>query len=96
MHMHHHTIMRTTIDLPDEYRAILHSIAAKRGWKGYSRVIQEAVDLYLRTQVQADADRRVLLTRQGTWRAEEAAEVRATIAEVRKGWQRQSSAIPTR
>ncbi len=88
--------MRTTIDLPDDYRATLHSIAAKRGWKGYSRVIQEAVDLYLRSQAQADADRRVLLSRQGAWRPEGAAEVRATIAEVRKGWQRRSSATPTR
>jgi predicted transcriptional regulator len=96
MHVHYNTFMRTTIDLPDEYRATLHSIAAKRGWKGYSRIIQEAVDLYVRNQAQADADRRVLLTRQGAWRPVDASEVRATIAEVRKGWKRRSSATPMR
>jgi len=90
------TNVRIAIDLPDEYRATLCSIAAKRGWKGYSRVIQEAVDRYLRRQARRDTDRRILLTRQGTWRPEEAAVGRATIAEVRKGWQRRSSVTRTR
>ncbi len=39
--------MRTTIELTDEQRARLLELAARRGEKGFSRLIQEAVDRYL-------------------------------------------------
>ena len=41
--------MRTTIELKDESRARLLDMAARRGEKGFSTIIGEAVDLYLRT-----------------------------------------------
>lgn len=37
---------RTTITLKEEHRALLHALAARRGWKGYSRIITEALDYY--------------------------------------------------
>lgn len=37
---------RTTVMLKEEHRAILHALAVRRGWKGYSRIIAEALDYY--------------------------------------------------
>ncbi len=88
--------MRTTIELPDNHRAKLHSIAARRGWRGYSRVIQEAVEAYLRSEDEAEAARRVLLNRHGSWSAEQATAARKTVAEVRAGWARRPSRTQTR
>lgn len=38
--------MRTTIELSDDRRAKLLQIAAERGEKGFSRIIEEALDHY--------------------------------------------------
>jgi len=40
--------MRTTIELTEEQRAELLRLAAKRGLKGFSHLVQEALDEYLR------------------------------------------------
>jgi metal-responsive CopG/Arc/MetJ family transcriptional regulator len=42
--------MRTTVELTDEQRAELLRLAAKKGIKGFSQLVQEAVDEYLRHQ----------------------------------------------
>ena len=49
MHMHvgHFSIMRTTVELTDEQRGRLLELAARRGEKGFSRIVQEALDRYL-------------------------------------------------
>lgn len=39
--------MRTTIELSDRHRAKLLELAAERGEKGFSRIVQEAIDRYL-------------------------------------------------
>ena len=39
--------MRTTIELRPEHRSRLIAIAAKRGEKGFSSVLNEAVESYL-------------------------------------------------
>jgi metal-responsive CopG/Arc/MetJ family transcriptional regulator len=38
--------MRTTVDIPDELRARLLEEAARRGEKGFSGLIQEALERY--------------------------------------------------
>jgi hypothetical protein len=43
--------MRTTIDLTDEQRAELLKIAGDRGIKGFSSIVQEALDEYLKRQI---------------------------------------------
>ena len=40
--------MRTTIELTDEQRARLLAVAARRGLRGYSLVVQEALAAYLK------------------------------------------------
>ncbi|MCC7111196.1 MAG: hypothetical protein IT382_18015 [Deltaproteobacteria bacterium] len=40
--------MRTTVEITDEQRSQLLKLAAERGEKGFSSVIREALDAYLR------------------------------------------------
>ncbi len=83
--------MRTTIELREEHRALLHAIAARRGWRGYSKVIEEAIEFYLKHHAAAEEARKLLLGRKGAWSAEEAERVRRAIAELRREWQALSS-----
>ncbi len=39
--------MRTTLEITDTQRARLLELAARRGEKGFSRLVQEAIDRYL-------------------------------------------------
>ncbi len=39
--------MRTTIELSDQSRAELMRLAGERGEKGFSRLVQEAIERYL-------------------------------------------------
>lgn len=40
--------VRTTITLPREQQVLLRTLAAKRGHRGYSRLIAEALDFYFK------------------------------------------------
>ena len=79
-------VMRTTIELKEEHRALLHAIAARRGWRGYSKVIEEAIEFYLQHHSEAKDVRRALLDRRGAWGTEEAEKVREAIRELREKW----------
>lgn len=46
--------MRTTIELRPEHRAKLLELSARRGEKGFSSVIAEAIDTYLGTSAAAE------------------------------------------
>ena len=50
MHLNarYHLNRRTTIELTDLQRAQLLELAARRGERGFSKLVQEAVDAYLR------------------------------------------------
>lgn len=78
--------MRTTIELTEEHRALLHALAARRGLRGYSRLVQEAIDFYLKHHAEAQEARQALLARKGAWVAEEAERTRAAIGELRRQW----------
>jgi DNA-binding MarR family transcriptional regulator len=78
--------MRTTIELTDRQRAKLLEIAAQRGEKGFSHLVQEAVDRYLNEEVvrreRVDAARSVL----GGLTDREAAELEASVTRIRGAW----------
>jgi predicted transcriptional regulator len=78
--------MRTTIELSDDHRSALHSIAARRGLRGYSKLIQEAIDLYIKQKEKKGDGLRQLLKMRGTWSAEEAKRVRKRLGELRQNW----------
>jgi metal-responsive CopG/Arc/MetJ family transcriptional regulator len=42
--------MRTTVELTEDQRAELLKLAAKRGLKGFSQLVQEALNEYLKSQ----------------------------------------------
>jgi hypothetical protein len=78
--------MRTTIELKSESRARLLEIAARRGEKGFSRLINQAVDLYLETAAADGERRRAALSLRGRLGKEEAGELRAATTALRESW----------
>jgi|FaiFalDrversion3_1042247.scaffolds.fasta_scaffold09687_2 metal-responsive CopG/Arc/MetJ family transcriptional regulator len=85
--------MRTTVEIREEHRALLHAIAATRGWRGFSRVVAEAIEFYLQHHSGAQEARQRLLGRRGAWTPEEAQRVREAIIELRR-WTEMSSSMP--
>ncbi len=78
--------MRTTVDLKEDHRAVLHAIAVQRGWRGYSRVIEEAIECYLAHHHDAAKARAALLERRGAWSSSSADQIRAAIETLRQQW----------
>ncbi len=79
--------MRTTIELAERHRSFLLATAAERGTRGYSALIQEALDHYISCKDASLNYKQELLRMKGSWSREEANDVRGKIKEVRKNWQ---------
>ena len=78
--------MRTTVEMKTEHRSALLAMAARRGEKGFSNVLADAIEEYLRG---GEARRRRLkefLALEGTLSAEEADELRKVTTELRESW----------
>ena len=58
--------MRTTIELRDDLRARLLDLAARRGDKGFSRLVMEAVEAYLAQAESGGAARERALRAEGS------------------------------
>lgn len=78
--------MRTTIELPDELISILHAIAVKKGYRGYSKVIEEALNFYLKENEKREVGREKILRMRGSWNLTEAKETKIRLEEIRKNW----------
>jgi hypothetical protein len=80
--------MRTTVELRDDQHAALAALASRRGLRGYSVLVQEALDEYLREH---GPDRLAeVLELRGILSDDEAAEVEHRIAEAWATWQTSS------
>jgi predicted transcriptional regulator len=78
--------MRTTVEIRDEHRARLLELAARRGEKGFSRLVEEALDLYLRREEERrETVRRALATR-GSLAPAEVADLEAEVRRLREHW----------
>jgi hypothetical protein len=76
--------MRTTVELRDDQHAALAALASRRGLRGYSTLVQEALDIYLREHgPERLAD---ILQLRGILADDEAAEVEHRIAEAWATW----------
>jgi hypothetical protein len=64
----------------------LHSLAARRGLRGYSKLIQEAVDLYIREKTAKEGSAKALLQMRGTWNKEDARKFQKKLSEIRNSW----------
>jgi predicted transcriptional regulator len=78
--------VRTTVEIKPEYRARLLELAATRGEKGFSGVLNEALELYLQSQSsRTDAVRKALALK-GTFTSAEAETLRAETRKLRAHW----------
>ncbi len=78
--------MRTTVEMKPEHRAGLIALASKRGHKGFSSVLAEAIDLYLRSHDDQARRAKVLLSLGGSISPEEGARMKRVAADLRKNW----------
>lgn len=88
MHVHASYVeqMRTTIEITDEQRSKLLAIAASRGMKGFSGLVQQALDEYL---ARLEARRELVeeaLTAMGSLDDGEAADLSGACADLRGSW----------
>ena len=82
----HTVIMRTTIEIPDEQRARLLEIAGARGEKGYSRLVREAIDLFLKERRRKEGMVKTALAQRGALHDDEADDFEARIRQIREDW----------
>ena len=75
--------MRTTIELRDDQRAALLSLAAKRGQKGFSSLVEEALDDWLRRQAEPNDAVARALTARGALPGSDGDDLAAACAEAR-------------
>ena len=80
------TCMRTTVEIPDGQRARLLELAARRGEKGFSRLVQEAVEHLLAENDSRDIRVRAALALEGSMDAKAADELAASVEHIRSNW----------
>lgn len=78
--------MRTTVEIHDEHRARLLQLAARRGVKGFSRILSEAIEQYLAAVDRSEADRKEVLELRGTLSRREAERLHADTVKIRQSW----------
>jgi len=78
--------VRTTIELKPEHRAKLLEAAARRGEKGFSSVIAEALDSYLNTQAHSARVRQRALRLRGSLSKQEAERLEQGVSKLRARW----------
>lgn len=78
--------MRTTVELSDEIRAKLLEVAARRGERGFSALVEEALERYFdeeeRRRRRAEEARTVL----GSMNDEDAEDLRDSVRRLRERW----------
>ena len=79
--------MRTTIEISDNHRSALLSIAAQKGHRGYSKIIEDAIEHYITDQAKTIGIKNSVLAMKGSWK-KEADEIKANIKELRKNWKK--------
>ena len=78
--------MRTTIELTDEQRAELLKLAAKKGLKGFSPLVQEALDEYLKRQGGREDAVAMALKLKGSLRGKAAEDFEDRVKSLRELW----------
>jgi len=78
--------MRTTVEIKPEHRSALLALASRRGHKGFSSVLEEAIEQYLEGEQERERRRKALLALAGSLSAQEAAELRDATRALRESW----------
>jgi len=78
--------MRTTIEIKPEHRAKLLELAARRVAKGFSKLVGEALEAYLRAEADREVLRRRAVRLKGALPAREARTLREMAEGLRSSW----------
>jgi hypothetical protein len=78
--------MRTTIEMKPEHRARILELAAKRGEKGFSSVVAEALELFLDSKSRRTEAIRGALALRGSMPGTEAASLSDRTRKIRANW----------
>lgn len=78
--------MRTTVELTEDQRAELLKLAAQRGMKGFSQLVQEAINSFLENQTSRAGLIDAALGLKGTLNDKSADEFEARTQSIRKNW----------
>jgi len=82
--------MRTTIELKPERRVKLLELAARKGDKGFSSVIADAIESYLKNRNGAGQVRTKALSVRGKFKKKDAELLRHRVTGIRGFWRRLS------
>jgi len=69
-----------------EHRSALLALAARRGQKGFSGVLEEALDEYLHGEAEREKRMQTFLSLAGSITEEDAQALRRTARELRESW----------
>lgn len=78
--------MRTTVEMKPEHRSALLALSARRGEKGFSAVLAEAIAAFLEGEAERHRRREEVLRLAGSLSSEDAEALRATTQSVRESW----------
>lgn len=78
--------MRTTVEIRDDLRARLLAMAARRGEKGFSSIVEDALERYIQSEDERETARGRALMVRGALSAEAAAELEARTRQLREDW----------
>ena len=78
--------MRTTVEMKAEHRSALLALAARRGEKGFSSILAEAIEHYLDNERSRADRRKELLSLAGSISAAEARELHNLTRSIRENW----------
>ena len=76
--------MRTTIEIDDRQHEALLSVARRRGLRGFSQLVREALDAYLSDLNAGEVD--LLLSLEGILDEKEGEELRKRITNAKATW----------
>lgn len=82
--MSYDACMRTTVEITEQQHRALSGVARRRGLRGFSQLVQEALDAYLAALDSDEID--LLLSLEGSLDEQEERELRARIDEARAVW----------
>ena len=78
--------MRTTVEMKPEHRAALLAMASRRGQKGFSAVLGEAIESFLEGEVERERRRKTLLSLAGSISKKDRDDLLREVKELRQSW----------
>ena len=86
MHMQYNWNMRTTVEMKPEHRSALLAMASRRGHKGFSAVLGEAIESFLQGEAEREKRRKTLLSLAGSISKKDREELLRETKELRESW----------